>query len=159
MILSIVVLPHPEGPTSTPISPRSRPKITSRKTSARSPETATKAFRMMRTSSRPESPAGRASLKGLHQQRVDREDDSNEGHGVGQNTCHVEQLECNSDLKPDAVRSAEQFDDKDDLPYQRQARSRRCRQVGSKLRQHNVPQNLPSRQCERLRHLIEAWIQ
>src|SRR6266481_2423725 len=119
MILSIVVLPHPEGPTSTPISPRSRPNVTSRNTSTRSPEAATKALRTMRTSSLPESPAGRASLKGLHQQSVDREDDRNEGQGVGQNTCHVEQLECNSDLKPDAVRPAEQFDHKDDFPYQR----------------------------------------
>ena len=118
MILSIVVLPHPEGPTRTPINPRSRQKVTSRKTSARSPETAAKALRAMRTSSRPESPAGRASLKGLHQQSVDREDDSNEGHGVGQNTRHVEQLERDSDFKPDAVRPAEQFDHEDDFSYQ-----------------------------------------
>src|SRR5262252_7164151 len=133
MIRSIVVLPHPEGPTSTPISPRSKPKLTSRKTSARSPETATKAFRMMRTSSLPKSPTGRASFKGLHQQSVDREDDSNKGHSVGQNTGHIEQLERNSDLEPDAVWPAEQFDDKHYLPYQRQARSCRRRQVGGKL--------------------------
>src|SRR5215470_5226526 len=133
MILSIVVLPHPEGPTSTPINPRSRAKVTSRKTSVRWPDTAAKLLRTMRTSSRPESPAGCASLKGLHQQSVDREDDGNEGHRVGQNTRHVEQLECDSDLKPDAVRPAEQFDHKHDLPYQRQTGSCCCRHVGGKL--------------------------
>src|SRR4029453_16434319 len=110
MILSVVVLPQPDGPTSTPMRPRSRPKVRSRPTSARSPEAATKPLRMMRTSSRPESPTGCASFKGLHQQSVDRQDDGNEGHGVGQNTCHVEQLESDSDLESHAVRPADTFD-------------------------------------------------
>src|ERR1700744_1981683 len=99
-IRSIVVLPHPDGPTNAPTSPPASVKATSRSTSARSPDALGKALRTMRTSSGSESPAGRASFKGLHQEGFDRQHDGGEAQRIGEDTCHIEQLERNTDLEP-----------------------------------------------------------
>src|SRR6266852_6337609 len=111
MIRSIVVLPQPDGPTRAPTSPAPSQKAMSWSTSRRAPEAVLYAFRATRTSSRPKSPAGCASFKGLHQQNLDRQHDGDEGERVGQDTCHIEQLERNANLESDAVRPAEQLDD------------------------------------------------
>src|SRR5262245_50519210 len=106
-----VVLPQPDGPTSAPTSPRASAIAMSRRTSSRSPAAVRYALRRMRTSSRPEPPAGCASFKGLHQENLDGQNHRHEGERVGEDAGHVEQLEGDADLEPDAVRPAEQFDD------------------------------------------------
>src|ERR1700741_623461 len=135
---SIVVLPQPDGPTKAPTSPWPSAKATSRSTSARSPEADRNAFRTMRTSSRSESPTGRASFKGLHQEGFDRQHHGGEAQRIGEDSCHIEQLERNTDLESDAVRPSQQFDHEDDLPYQRKAGARRRREIREELRQHHV---------------------
>src|SRR5690242_7849127 len=142
---SMVVLPQPEGPTKAPTSPCASVKATSCSTSARSPDADRNAFRTMRTSSRSESPTGRASFKGLHQKGFDCQHDGGEAQRIGEDTCHIEQLERNTDLEADAVRTAQQLDDEDDLPHQRQTGARRGRQVGQELRQHHVAKRPPAR--------------
>src|SRR5215472_8571769 len=137
-IRSIVVLPQPDGPTKAPTSPWVKVNATSHRTSASSPEADRNAFRPMRTSSRSESPTGRASFKGLHQKRFDRQHDGCEAQRIGEDSCHIEQLERNTDFEPDAVRPSEQLDDEHDLPDERKARARRSRQIGEELRQHHV---------------------
>src|SRR5215216_475660 len=99
MIRSIVVLPQPDGPTRAHTSPGARESEISRSTSRDSPEAVRYALRAIRSSSRPASPAGRASFKGLHQQDLDRQDHGDEGERIGQDTCHIEQLEGNADLE------------------------------------------------------------
>src|SRR5215831_10730725 len=135
---SIVVLPQPDGPTKAPTSPWASVKATSDSTSARSPAADRNAFRTMRTSSRSESPTGRASFKGLHQKGFDRQHDGGEAQRIGEDTCHIEQLERNTDLEPDAVRTAQELDHQHDLPHQRKAGARRRRQIGQELRQHHM---------------------
>src|SRR6188474_1748954 len=115
---SIVVLPHPDGPTKATNSPERSVNATSRMTSSRSPEAATKALRAIDTSSRAEPPTGYASFKGLHQKCLDRQHHCREAQRVGEDTCHVEQLKRNSDLESDTVRPAEQFDHENNLPHQ-----------------------------------------
>src|SRR6185436_11226653 len=119
MIRSMVVLPQPEGPTKAPTSPWPSSKAKSRSTSRRSPAAVRKALRVMRTSSRPQAPTGRMSFKGLHQEGFDHQQDRDEDQGIGENTCHVEQLKRNADLKTHAVRPPEQLDHQHDLPHQR----------------------------------------
>ena len=75
------------------------------------------------------------SFKRLHQKRFDRQHDGDEGESIGQDTGHVEQLECDADLEADAVRPPEQLDDQHDFPDQRQARAGRRGEVGRELRQ------------------------
>src|SRR6266571_2699867 len=111
MILSMVVLPQPDGPTNAPTRPRASVKATSCSTSRWSPEALTNDFRSMRTSSSPDSPAGHMSFKGLHQQGFDHQHHADEGQCVGENTCHIEQLKRNADLESDPVRPTEQLDD------------------------------------------------
>src|SRR5215831_10748190 len=117
---SIVVLPQPDGPTKAPTSPWASVKATSDSTSARSPAAERKAFRTMRTSSRSESPTGRASFKGLHQEGFDRQHDGGEAQRIGEDSCHIEQLERNTDLEPDPIGTPQEFDHQHDLPHQRQ---------------------------------------
>src|SRR3974390_3266052 len=119
MMRSIVVLPQPEGPTKAPTSPWVNVKATSRSTSARSPDADRNALRTMRTSSRSESPAGRASFKGLHQEGFDRQHDGREAQRIGEDSCHIEQLERNTDFEADAVGPTQELDDQHDLPHQR----------------------------------------
>src|SRR5689334_21478489 len=140
---SIVVLPQPDGPTKAPTSPWASVKATSRSTSARSPAADRKAFRTMRTSSRSESPTGRASFKGLHQEGFDCQHDGGEAQRIGEDSCHIEQLERNTDLESDAVRPAQQLDHEDDLPHQREAGARRRREIRQELRQHHVAKRPP----------------
>src|ERR1700728_4677800 len=97
-IRSIVVLPHPDGPTNAPTSPQASVKETSRSTSALAPDADRNALRTMCTSSRSESPPGRASFKGLHQTGFDRQHDGGEAQRIGEDSCHIEQLERNPDL-------------------------------------------------------------
>src|SRR5262245_13708135 len=99
MSRSIVVLPHPDGPTRTPTSPRTRVKATSRSTSSELPDAARYILRTIRTSSSAESPAGCASFNGLHHQGFDRQYDDNKGQRIGEDAGHVEQLERNADFK------------------------------------------------------------
>src|SRR5262249_53067062 len=117
-IRSIVVLPQPEGPTNAPTSPSASRNATSRSTSAPSPAADTKALRTMRTSSRSESPAGRASFKGLHQEGFDRQHDGGEAQRIGQDSCHIEELERNTDLESDPVGPSQQLDHEHDLPHE-----------------------------------------
>src|SRR5437764_14623139 len=105
---SIVVLPHPDGPTNTTNSPARSVNATSRITSRRSPEAATKALRAMDTSSRAEPPTGYASFKGLHQKCLDRQHDRRESQRIGKDTCHIEQLKRKPDLQSDTIRLAKQ---------------------------------------------------
>src|SRR5262249_18364429 len=114
---SIGVLPQPDGPTKAPTSPWASVKAPSDGTPARAPAADRNAFRTMRTSSRSESPTGRASFKGLHQEGFDRQHDGGEAQRIGENTCHIEQLERNTDLEPDPVRPAQQLHDQHDLPH------------------------------------------
>src|SRR5262249_43404149 len=135
---SIGGVAHADGRTKAPTSPWASVKATSDSTSARSPAADRNAFRTMRTSSRSESPTGRASFKGLHQEGFDRQHDGGEAQRIGENTCHIEQLERNTDLEPDPVRPAQQLHDQHDLPHQRQAGARRPRQGGPELWQHHA---------------------
>src|SRR5262249_8227062 len=79
----IVVLPQPEGPNSTPTSRSASVKPKSCRSSSRSPAAAVNALRLMRTSSRPASPAGCASFNGLHQDGFDQENDDHESERIG----------------------------------------------------------------------------
>src|SRR5262245_35682173 len=119
MMRSIVVLPQPDGPTSVHTSPGVSAKAMSRSTSRLWPESAPMALRPIQTSSRANSPAERASYKGLHQKDFDDQDHGDESQRIGQDARDVEQLKCHADLEPDAVRPPEQFDDQHDLPHQR----------------------------------------
>src|SRR5450432_1790229 len=114
-----VVLPQPDGPTSAATSPPASAKLSSPSTCRLSPETARKNFCLMRTSSRPGTPAGDMSFKRLHQECFDHQHDGDEGKGIGQEARDVEQLERDPDFEPDPIGTAEQLDDEDDLPYQR----------------------------------------
>src|SRR5215471_17887359 len=156
---SIVVLPQPDGPTNAPISPWLRVNAMSRSTSAGAPAADTNDFRTMRTSSRAESPTGRTSFKGLHQKRFDRQHDCGEAQGIGENTCHIEELERNTDLESDAVGPSQELDDEDDLPHQRQAGARRRRDVRTELRQDHVAEGAGARHGEHARHLVETGIE
>src|SRR5215471_9403638 len=120
MMRSIVVLPQPDGPTSTPTSPWRSEKATLPRTSRQSPAAVRYAFRATRTSSGPDPPLVRASFKGLHQQDLNCQYHGDEGERIGQDTCHIEQLEGNADLESDPVRPPQQFDHQHDLPHQRQ---------------------------------------
>src|ERR1700757_2654320 len=153
-IRSIVVLPHPDGPTNAPTSPWASVKATSCGTSARAPDADRNAFRTMRTSSRSESPTGRASFKGLHQKGFDRQHDGGEAQRIGEDSCHIEQLERNPDLESDAVRPAQQLDEEHDLPHQREAGARRCREIRQELREDNVAKGTPPWHREGARHLV-----
>src|SRR6267142_2623375 len=155
---SIVVLPHPDGPTNATNSPARSVNATSWITSRRSPDAAMKALRAIVTSSRAEPPTGYASFKGLHQKCLDRQHDRREGQRVGENTCHIEQLKRNPDLESDAVRPPEQLHDENDLPYQREAGACRRREIGRELRQDDMAERGPARHPERQRHFVEAGI-
>src|SRR3954470_15198976 len=98
-----VVLPQPEGPTSAPTSPCSRPNVRLPSTWRLPPETARKNFCVILTSSRLGTPAGDMSFKRLHQKCFDRQHDRDEGESIGQEARHVEQLERNPDLEADPV--------------------------------------------------------
>src|SRR5260370_5601286 len=124
MMRKSVVLPQPEGPTSAATSPFAREKLSAPNTCRLSPEAARKNFCLMQTSRRLDSgrlgtPAGDMSFKRLHQECFDHQHDGHEGEGIGQDTRDVEQLERDPDLEPDPVGPAKQFDDENDLPYQR----------------------------------------
>ena len=57
----------------------------------------------MTMSSRSRTPAGDVSFKRLHQKGFDCKHDGDEGESIGQDTGHVEQLECDADLEAHAV--------------------------------------------------------
>jgi hypothetical protein len=59
------------------------------------------------------------SFKRLHQECFDHQHDGHEGERVGEDARDIEQLERDPDLEPDPVGTAQQLDDKDDLPHQR----------------------------------------
>src|SRR5262249_25060885 len=104
---SIVVLPQPDGPTMAATRPRGTVKATSRSTSRRSPEGLGNDLRAIRTSRRPESPTGCASLKGLHQHGFDRQHHDDEHQRIGDYPGHIKQLKGNAHLEADAIGPAE----------------------------------------------------
>src|SRR5580704_14166694 len=140
MMRSSVVLPQPEGPTSAATAPAGRANFSPRSTSSRPPDAARYDLLSMLTSSWAGPPAGDMSFNRLHQECFDRQHDEDERNSIGEDAGDVEQLEGDPDLETDAVRSPEEFDDQDDLPYQRQARARRRRQIGRELGNEHVPQ-------------------
>src|SRR5258708_5995020 len=155
MMRSSVVLPQPEGPTSAATAPAGRANFSPRRTSSRPPDAARKDLLSMLTSSWAEPPAGDMSFNRLHQECFDRQHDDDEGNSIGEDAGNVEQLEGDPDLEADAVRPAQQLDDKDDLPHQRQSRARRRGDIGHELWYQHVAQPRPGPHAEHLRHLAE----
>jgi hypothetical protein len=58
-------------------------------------------------------------LEGLHDERLDREHDPDEGQRVGEKQGDVEKLEGAADLEANAVRPTHQLDNENDLPDER----------------------------------------
>src|SRR5688500_6492685 len=137
---SVVVLPQPEGPSRHANSPCGTWKESPRNAVSRTPSADRKDFSLMSTLSVPPAPTGRMSFKGLHHQKLDQEHDGHEGQRIGEDRRYVEELETEIDLETDSVGAAKQLDDKHDLPDQRNAGSRRCRQIGLQLRQQDMAQ-------------------
>src|SRR5438874_12152913 len=121
MIRSIVLLPQPDGPTSTPTSPVPSANLTGASTSCVSPAALLNVLPEISTSSRTGTPPICACLKRLHQHRLDDEHDSSKRQRIGQEPRRVEQLERDADLEADAVRPPQEFCNEHDLPHQRQS--------------------------------------
>src|SRR3984957_13308529 len=158
-ILRIVVLPQPEGPISAPNDPASSRTFKPLITSTGVPSADRKLFASMRSSSGAASPAVCASFKRLYQKAFDHEHEHDEADRIAQYPGHVEQRECRTQHKPYAVWASEQLDHKHDLPDDGQTRARACRQIGRKLRHHDVTNSLESRELKCLRHLVDLRIE
>ena len=156
MMRSIVVLPHPEGPTRAATWRCPSLKLRSRKTSKRSPEADVKALCAIRTSTCPNSPARGTSFKGLHHCCFYNKNDGDECERISKDKRNVKQLERHTDLKSYAIRPPKQFHDEDDLPDQRKAGTSCCSEIGSELRQDHVPQVFSARQSEDGCHFVKA---
>src|SRR4051812_2547343 len=130
MIRSIVLLPQPDGPISTPTSPDRSANFTGASTSCVSPAALLKVLPVISTSSRTGPPPCCTGLERLYQHRLDHEHDGGEGEGIGEQPRRIEQLESDADLEADAVRASQQFGDQHDLPYQRQPGAGRGRDIG-----------------------------
>src|SRR5580704_19675718 len=159
MMRSSVVLPQPEGPTSAATAPAGRANFSPRSTSSRPPDAARYDLLSMLTSSWAGPPAGDMSFNRLHQECFDRQHDDDEGNSIGEDAGNVEQLEGDPDFEADAVGPAQQFDDEDDLPHQRQPRARRRGEIGGELRNKHVPQPRPVSHVEHVRHLVELAVE
>src|SRR5208283_317137 len=138
MMRKSVVLPHPEGPTSAPASPRATAKRKSAMTFVFRPSAPKNSFEAMSTSSSILSPARDAPLEGLHDKGFDAEHQRHEGQRIGEQHEHVEELEGRIDLEADPVRAAQELDDQHDLPDERKPRARRRGEIRRKLRQHDM---------------------
>ncbi len=99
------------------------------------------------------------TLERLHDEGFNRQHDADERQRIGQEQRDIEKLEGAADLEADAVRAAEQLDDKHDLPDKRKARARRRGDIGRKLRHHDMSDaGLPGHGEDR-RHFLQPRIE
>src|SRR4051812_28028156 len=113
----------------------------------------------MSISSACRAPTSGMSLYRPKDERVDREDDSRKSEAVGEDGPNVEQLEGVRDGVADAVRSPEKLHDQNDLPHQREARSRRRGDVRRKLRQQHMARPCAERKAIDLAHLVKSRVE
>src|SRR6516162_2056073 len=156
---SSVLLPQPDGPITTPTSPAASEKWIPAKTSWRLPAALSNALPEISTSSRTGSPPRQPRLEWLQHCRFNHEHDGCEGQRVSKQARNIEQLEGDTDFEADAVRAAEQFGNQHDLPDQRQAGARGRRDVGQKLRQHDIAKGSSARNGKDRRHLVKGRIE
>src|SRR6266702_8411239 len=104
MMRSIVLLPQPDGPISTPTSPEASANLIGASTSCVPPAALLNVLPVIWTSSRTGAPPCCTGLERLHQRRLDHEHDGGECQRIGEQPRRVEQLEGDADLEADAVR-------------------------------------------------------
>src|SRR5215203_3370983 len=136
----VVVLPHPDGPISDTNVYGSIEILRFRTASTVWPSELRYAFRRMLISNGVEAPTPGMSVQRLHDQDIDREHNDRECEAVAEDSANVEELEIIRDRVADAVWSAQQLHDKDDLPDESEAGSGSRDQVRLELRKSDVPQ-------------------
>src|SRR5260221_1382743 len=159
LILRIVVLPHPEGPTSAPNDPASSRSSKPRTTSTGVPSADRKVFASMRSSSGAASPADCASFKRLHQKAFDHKHQNDARDRIAKYPGHVEQREWRTQDEPYAVRTSDQLDHEHDLPDDREAGTRTGREIWGELRDHDVADPRESAELEGFRHFVQFGIE
>src|SRR5262249_45759401 len=134
----IEVLPQPEGPKSDTKEPTSRCIAVLRRISTGAPVSEPNTLDSISSSSSFSAPAVCIAFQGLHEKVLYNEHNGTQGDRRGEDRDHVEQRKRGTEHKSNPVGSANQLDDKHDLPDDRNAGPKRRGKIRRELRQNDV---------------------